>query len=206
MKRIFFILLFSSLMCVGAFADVFSIGLKVGYSTVLEKNQYFNNLFDVKTNLQNGFNTGIFVRFGRRVFAQPEVNYNFLSYVKTIEYEGGEVKTLGYQNNTVDVPVLLGVSAVNLEKFKLRIMVGPKFSFNVGSTNNESFENESIRTTRLGLDCGLGFDFWKITLDARYTLLPDLYKYKDNSGNTISHTPMNSFVVTIGVRIFGNNM
>ena len=206
MKRILFLISFLALLCVGTNAQVFSVGAKAGYSTVLEDNQSFNNLFDVKTNLQNGFNAGLFLRIGRRFFAQPEVNYNFLSYVKTIEYAGGEVKTLGYKNNTIDVPVLLGISAVNLKKFKLRIMVGPKFSFDVGSTNNEEFSSESIRPTRLGLDCGLGFDFWRVTLDARYTILPDLYKYKDENGNTLSHTPVNSFMVTLGVRIFGNNM
>ena len=206
MKRILFLISFLALLCVGTNAQVFSVGAKAGYSTVLEDNQSFNNLFDVKTNLQNGFNAGLFLRIGRRFFAQPEVNYNFLSYVKTIEYAGGEVQTLGYKNNTIDVPVLLGISAVNLEKFKLRIMVGPKFSFDVGSTNNEEFSSESIRPTRLGLDCGLGFDFWRMTLDARYTILPDLYKYKDENGNTLSHPPVHSFMVTLGVRIFGNNM
>lgn len=206
MKRFLFLLSFISLIFAGTNAQVFSVGAKLGYSAVLQDNQSYNNLFDVKSNLQNGFNIGAFFRIGNRFFAQPEINYNFLAYKKNITFEGGEVQTVGYKKSTFDIPVLLGISAVNMYNFKFRIMIGPKFSFNAGSTKNKDFPNEAIRPTRLGLDCGIGFDIWRVTLDARYTLLPDLYKYKDNEGYKISHTPENSFVISLGVRIFGDNM
>jgi hypothetical protein len=92
----------------------------------------------------------------------------------------------------------------------MRVMVGPKFSFNIGSTLAETFGDvesltQALRDTRLGLDCGVGFDIWRITLDVRYNLVQDIYKYQNPEGTTLNAKPLHTIQASIGYRIAGNN-
>ena len=92
----------------------------------------------------------------------------------------------------------------------MRAMVGPKFSLNIGSTIADTFEDiesltQVMRDTRLGLDCGVGFDIWRITLDVRYNLIQDIYKYQNSEGITLNNKPLHSIQASIGYRIAGNN-
>ncbi len=94
--------------------------------------------------------------------------------------------------------------------FKMRAMIGPKFSFNIGSTIADSFSDietltQTLRGTRLGLDCGIGFDIWRITLDVRYNLIQDIYKYQNFEGTTLNNKPLHSIQASIGYRIAGDN-
>ena len=192
-------------------AQWFSIGAKGGYSTTLEQNNSFKNIFNVKSNLQNGFHLGIYARMGRTWYAQPEVLFNYYNYKNSLNYENSKIHdNKKYQINTIDVPILLGTHLINTNLFKMRAMVGPKFSFNIGSTVTDTFNDmetltETLRNTRLGLDCGIGFDIWRITLDVRYNLIQDIYKYQNTEGATLNKQPLHSFQASIGYRIIGNN-
>lgn len=209
-KRIYIILLL--LVCIiTTQAQWFSIGIKGGYSSTLEQNQSYENIFNISNNFQNGFHLGLYMRMGRTWYVQPEALFNYYNYNSTLNYENSNIyKNKKYQINTVDVPVLLGVHLVNTKMFKMRLMVGPKFSFNVGSTIADVFENvetftQELRSTRLGLDCGVGFDIWRITLDVRYNLIQDIYKYQNTEGSTLNPHPQHSIQASIGYCIAGNN-
>ena len=192
-------------------AQWFSLGIKGGYSATLEQNQSYENVFDISNNLQNGFHLGLFMRMGRTWYVQPEALFNYYNYNSTLNYENSNIfNNKKYQINTVDVPVLLGVHLANTKMFKMRLMVGPKFSFNIGSTITDTFEDfdsftQTLRDTRLGLDCGVGFDIWRITLDVRYNLIQDIYKYQNTEGTTLNEKPLHSIQASIGYRIAGDN-
>lgn len=189
-------------------AQWFSIGAKAGYSSTFET-ENIQKAFNITDNLQNGFHVGIFARLGRNIFVQPEVLYNYLSYDSNIKIAGISIaQTKKYNVSTIDVPVLLGGSLINTKMFKLRLMAGPKFSFNAGSTkgiDNFDIFTQTLRNTRLGLDAGIGFDIWKITLDVRYNLIQNLYKVQNIEGSTINDKLLHSIQASIGFR-FGDNL
>ena len=193
-------------------AQWFMLGVKGGYSTTLEQSQSYKEIFNVKNNLSNGFHLGLFMRMGRTWYLQPEALFNYYNYNSSLNYENSNIlQNKKYQINTVDVPVLLGVHLANTKMFKMRLMAGPKFSFNVGSTLADSFGDvesltQTLRETRLGLDCGVGFDIWRITLDVRYNLVQDIYKYQNSEGTTLNNKPLHSLQASIGYRIAGNNV
>lgn len=189
-------------------AQWFSIGAKAGYSSTFET-ENIQKAFNITDNLQNGFHVGIFARLGRNIFVQPEVLYNYLSYDSNIKIAGISIaQTKKYNVSTIDVPILLGGSLINTKMFKLRLMAGPKFSFNAGSTkgiDNFDIFTQTLRNTRLGLDAGIGFDIWKITLDVRYNLIQNLYKVQNIEGSTINDKLLHSIQASIGFR-FGDNL
>lgn len=203
--------LFLSIFTTPLSAQWFAFGMKGGYSATLEQNQSYNDIFNASSNLQNGFHLGLFMRMGRTWYLQPEAVFNYYNYTSSLNYDHSIIfNNKKFQINTVDVPVLLGVHLANTRMFKMRVMVGPKFSFNAGSTTDDAFDNfdsftQTLRNTRLGLDCGVGFDIWRITLDVRYNLIQDIYKYQ-NEGTTLNKKPLHSFQASIGYRIAGNNV
>lgn len=211
MKKRFCILTLLLACIVSAQAQWFSLGVKGGYSTTLEQNQSYQEVFDIKSNLRNGFHLGLYMRMGRTWYVQPEALFNYYNYNSSLNYENTNIfKDKKYQINTVDIPVLLGTHLVNTKMFKMRAMVGPKFSLNIGSTIADTFEDiesltQVMRETRLGLDCGIGFDIWRITLDVRYNLIQDIYKYQNSEGITLNNKPLHSIQASIGYRIAGNN-
>ena len=191
-------------------AQWFSFGMKGGYSTILKQKQSYKETFNISGNLQNGFHLGLYMRMGRTWYIQPEALFNYYNCSSTINYENKNIfENKKYQINTLDIPVLLGVNLANTRMFKMRVMVGPKFSFNIGSTtdvlNDFNSFTQTLRNTRLGLDCGIGFDIWRITLDVRYNLVQDLYKYQNLEGTTFNNKPLHSIQASIGYRIAGDN-
>lgn len=211
MKKRFCILTLLLACIVSAQAQWFSLGVKGGYNTTLEHDQSYQEVFDIKSNLRNGFHLGLYMRMGRTWYVQPEALFNYYNYNSSLNYENTNIfKDKKYQINTVDIPVLLGTHLVNTKMFKMRAMVGPKFSLNIGSTIADTFEDiesltQVMRETRLGLDCGIGFDIWRITLDVRYNLIQDIYKYQNSEGITLNNKPLHSIQASIGYRIAGNN-
>ncbi len=181
-----------------------SLGVKAGYSSILEQNQSYKETFNISNNLQNGGHIGFYMRLGRTWYVQPEVLYNYFNYQSTIN-------NIDYQHNihTIDVPVLLGVHLVNTKMFKMRLMAGPKFNFNIGdlNDNNITFETftKEARNTRLALDCGLGFDIWRITLDIRYNLIQDIFKIQNTEGEVLNKKPSQIVQASIGFRLVGDN-
>ena len=204
MKKTILIILLIFVSC-NAFAQ-FSFGIAGNYTTSLGFDENWN--FDAerlkfKSNTAHGFAVGIFMRAGKRFFVQPELMYNMMFSTSTVEHEGENVEThkREIRLNTINLPVLLGGKVVSTSFFNLRIMLGPRFRFDVGSKNKGT---DDIKTTprkwQLGLETGLGFDLGRITIDARYNLMQDIFSYNSNN-QELSFSPINSFSVGIGVKI-----
>ncbi len=194
-------------------AQFFSVGAKAGYNVTASNSTKFSDFYDVKGNVGNGFNLGAYARIGKRLYVQPELLYSFSYQTETLSVVGIDITSYNKINktSTFDVPVLLGYSLLNWSSLKLNLMIGPKFSFNAGSSTTVNIDDYSItgaiddavsKVARVGLDCGVGLDIFRFNLDVRYNLLPNMYSYEDES---IETKPISNFVVSLGFRIFGNN-
>lgn len=194
----------------------FTIGAKLGYNISLAQDKIdLDYQYSLHTGLRHGGSAGIYMRLGTNVYCQPEVLYSFTMYDAS-RIMGRDTLLRKIQGHTIDFPVLLGYSPVCSRTFKFRIMAGPHFAFNVNTDEKydaiqpSNHMTSSIRKTRLGLDCGIGFDFWRITLDLRYILLQDLYKYQykvieTNEWKQVNF-PVSTFHIAIGYNIWGNNI
>ena len=205
------LLVSSTTMLVDA-QKIFSFGVKAGYNMTLKRVQPIspseNPTFEIQHGFQNGFNVGIYGRIGRRFYLQPEVQYHYFAYNSQVPDASANAERKKYVVSTVDVPILVGYTLVDADMFKLRVMAGPRFSFNAGSTKPNSWSEftESTRDTRIGLDCGLGFDVWRFNLDVRYNLFSDMYKLQTAEGIMQKGKVLNQFEISLGFRIFGRNV
>jgi len=183
----------------------FAFGLAGNYTTSLGFDQNWN--FDserlkFKNETAHGFSAGIFLRGGKRFFVQPELMYNFMLSTVTIEQNNsGEVQKKKIYLNTINLPILLGGKIISTSFFNLRIMLGPRFRFDVGSKNEGANNIETTpRKWQLGLETGVGFDLGRVTIDGRYNLMQDVFSYKFSS-NELNFSPINSFSIGIGVKL-----
>ena len=101
MKKRFCILTLLLACIVSAQAQWFSLGVKGGYSTTLEHDQSYQEVFDIKSNLRNGFHLGLYMRMGRTWYVQPEALFNYYSCSSSANYENENIFTnKKYQINT----------------------------------------------------------------------------------------------------------
>ncbi|MDR0829601.1 MAG: PorT family protein [Prevotellaceae bacterium] len=204
MKKIVFIVLFSC--CINAAFAQFAFGVGGTYNTSLGFDEKWN--FNSKNllygnDLAQGFGLGLFLRGGNWVFVQPELYYNLMISNAKI---GDEGKSFTITSSTFNVPVLLGVKAVNLPKFNLRFLVGPRFKFALGKNPPAFFADYEIDATPrkwlLGLETGFGFDIGIVTIDFRYNLMQDVLHYvSQNEKIELNRSPVNSFSVGLGFKI-----
>ncbi len=212
MKKLFFVL-FLLVTTVASQAQFFSLGVKGGYNVAGGSSIKFADFYDVKGNVANGFNLGVYSRIGKRLYVQPELVYSFSYQKESLSVAGMDITSYNKINKiiTFDVPVLVGFSLLNWKSFKLNLMAGPKFSFNAGSSTKITdgnytitgvFEDAKSKFARVGLDCGVGIDLYRFNLDVRYNLLPNIYEYTDEN---YKPKVINTFVVSLGFRLLGNN-
>jgi hypothetical protein len=147
------------------------------------------------TNLDFGMESGIFLRLGKKLFFQPEVNYVF----KNSTFKDGieELSTNSkLRQHGVSVPLLLGYRFVNKENFKFHFTVGPRFNFKV----SDNVEGTDWRSGALqwGGQIGLGIDAWRFTFDASYCIAADNFQ---NTVTTVTQTLMaNTILVSLGFK------
>lgn len=181
-------------------AQFFGLGLKAGMNTQLNHpNDITIGHGDEPFNLglqgrQFGTQFGGYMRFGKRIFVQPEVmfNSNKTDY-KIGESSAGEViKNEKYQY--LDIPVLLGVKLG-----PLRLQAGPVSHYFLHSTSElTDFAGYEAKFKQMtwGWQGGLNVGFKRISLDVRYegnfskqgnhiTFFGDQYQFSDSPARLI---------------------
>lgn len=154
-----------------------------------------------------GFVGGIFMRFGRKVFIQPEI---LLSQKggKFDVFEDGKSngRSVDLKLTNIDLPILVGVKIGNV----LRINAGPVATFRLSDNGNigDSIKEyqgqnatEIFRDAVLGYQAGLGFDIGKLNIDLRYEgNVNDVVNVKFSDVNTASKFAAkgNSLQATVG--------
>jgi len=184
----------------------FSFGVAGNYTTSLGFDEKWN--FDVgrlsfKNDAAHGFSVGIFLRAGKRFFVQPELMYNFMLSASALQQENADnSQKQKIYFSTINLPILLGGKIVSTNFFNLRVMFGPRFRFDAGSKNEvDTLIQTTPRKWQLGLEVGLGFDLGRVTIDARYNLMQDIFAYTYSDSQQLKLSPINSFSVGIGVKL-----
>ena len=201
-----------------------NFGIKASYNSSLSTNNLNSvtsgsyNLNSVNSELSNGFQAGVFARFGfNKLYFQPEFLYNMGKKTDKISFQANSNSNLATTFNknvtvsTLDVPLLLGYKLLDLKLVNLRAFAGPKLRFNAGSSLDYSNLTaggsvtqdqlvKDIKAAQLGLEAGVGVDILMFTLDARYNLIKDMYQTKLNS-STIDNLKANTFVISLGWKL-----
>jgi len=195
MKRT--ILTLAALLITWLFANAqFNFGIKGGYNSSLnlenistvESGTY--DLNNVKGELANGFHIGVFARIGGKIYVQPEVLYGLQKKQFSFGIQNALNPPTEVENyvtfSTVDIPLLIGYKIVDAKVFNLRAFAGPKFRMNAGSsfefktvTSGATFDKDQIygelKNSAVGLELGAGVDVLMFTLDARLSVINDMY-------------------------------
>lgn len=163
--------------------------------------------FDSKT----GFVGGIYARFGRNFFVQPEVLVsNKGGYFDIVQTDNNVERTqrVDVKFSSIDVPLLFG-----LKGGPFRINAGPMASFPIG--DNQKLKDAFRYYTTSGLDnalseavygyqWGVGLDIFRLSLDVRREgTFSDLASFRVNQGGaaTTVKQKLNSWQVTLALKL-----
>lgn len=172
------------------------------------------NAFDFRDNDNRslGFAGGVFFRFGKTFYIQPEL---LLSQKggKFNVYEDGVLNDgkVDVRFSNLDVPVLFGL---RIAKF-FRINVGPMASLRLNKNGKigDSFDDvtgensgaEFKNRLAFGYQAGVGLDLGRLSLDVRYEgNFTDIMKLQFKNATTASQfgKTSNLFQATLGLAIF----
>lgn len=209
----------ASQWAVAQYDPFFRIGLKAGanLSNVQGNDLSLTNggsAFNFKDNENRslGFVGGVYMRFGRKFYVQPEFLISqkggaFNVYKDGLTNPEGQ---LDVRFSNLDVPVLLGWRLGRI----LRINAGPMASLRLGSGKiGESFRqytgqdggvflNEGLA---FGYQAGVGLDLGRISLDVRYEgNLTEVAKIQFNNTTTAAQfgRQNNLWQATVGFALF----
>ncbi len=205
MKKI--ILALVLLLTVATGTSFGQLNIKIGPKVGFNASQLHTNLDSISSQFKSGFQFGIFVRLGKKVYLQPELYYTteggvFKSNSSSIKQWEQNIK-LG----SLDVPVLIGVSFINSELLNVRILAGPLASFIVNKKISETgvtgpVQDANIKNVNWYIQAGAGVDIWKFTLDVRYQIgLNKMISDVDFNSKTVNfNTSNNVWVVSLGFK------
>ena len=148
-----------------------NLGLKFGTnssSLITNLNEFFDQ------SEINKFYAGAFVRVNLgKVYLQPEVYFNtkggiLSSLNSTTSVIPNISEIFSYQ--TIDIPILLGYKIINGQIFNLRVNAGPVLSYVTSDPIISKLTDLNINELKdnyIGIQAGIGFDLWFVTIDAR---------------------------------------
>lgn len=185
----------------------FHIGPQIGYTASnlsIDKDSITNSL-------KNNFVAGVFVRFGKKIYVQPEINW--LTQGSVFKYPSWGNYSPIEQNiklNTIQVPLNIGWRIINLKVVNLRLFAGAAANFIVNTTINNTGgdgnydllpSEDDFHNIAWQWDAGVGVDVLMFTLDIKYmgginNILKD---FSYDNGTLTSKS--NLFMVTLGWKI-----
>ncbi|MES2517421.1 MAG: porin family protein [Bacteroidota bacterium] len=166
-----------------------------------------NFTFSANDSRAYGFVGGVFLRFGKTIFIQPEI---LLSQKggKFDVFEDGKAngKTIDLRLTNIDFPLLVGVKLGNT----FRINAGPIATFKLSDNGKlgdsiKEYEGKEasdiFNSVILGYQAGLGLDIGKLNFDLRYEgNVNDVVNVKFSDASTASKFAAkgNSIQATLG--------
>lgn len=156
---------------------------------------------------------GIYARFGKVIFIQPEVLVSTkggsLKIVKNVP-DSPITQIINVKYSSIDVPILIG-----LKGGPFRILAGPVTSFRVGDNQklSDAFKqyssnfNDAVSEATFGYQFGAGLDIGRFALDVRKEgFFTDLATFQVNGqpiqGNSTIRQKIISWQVTLGIKVF----
>lgn len=175
-----------------------------GSPTVNVDGQTFRNSISDSYNSRTGTSFGIYTRFGKNLFLQPELLYSTRAGSFEI-IRNGQSETVTVKSTSFDIPVLLGIKGG-----PIRVMAGPVVSLRVDDNQRlgeavrqytNGTLNDAWSKAYYGYAVGGGLDLGSLGLDVRYEgNLSDVAEINDNSGKF--NQRFKSWQVTLAYKIF----
>jgi hypothetical protein len=199
MKRFTFVMI---LMLIAGFAfGQISLGPKIGYNT----SKLTVDASDISSDLKNSFNFGVFLRVGKKIYLQPEVNWLTRGGVfKSPSQSSVSPINQEIDLKTIEIPVLVGWRIINLGVGNIRVMAGPSGSIVVDKSIETNDVDKPIKDSDIsdmiwGFNIGAGVDVLMFTLDVRYQMgLNEVITKVDNFD---FNSKNNLFSVSLGWKI-----
>jgi hypothetical protein len=127
----------------------------------------FDDIFE-KSEI-NHYLAGAFLRINLgKIYLQPEAYFNT---------KGGTLPSINISNysqilsyQTIDIPILVGYNIINKPIFNLRIHAGPVLSYITADpliSDIKELNIDDLKDNYIGIQAGVGFDLWFVTIDAR---------------------------------------
>lgn len=141
----------------------------------------------IKSQVENNYQAGIFLQFGRKFYVQPEFYY---------ATQKQKIGTVYNTINTAKVPLMFGMRLVNLKVISAHIMAGPSLSYLLSETNPNT--DPDRKKANFALQAGGGVDLLGfITLDVRYSV--DLNNSTNSQIKQLSWS--NGVNATLGIKL-----
>lgn len=176
-----------SLLCAFAFSGIDSIYGQAAirpYAGVNSSNLSKELIEGSEWQSRLGYQIGIDVQFGDKLFIQPGVQFEAFRNLKRLPAAGGVgSKDIELSTSYMRIPVLIGYRIGEEDgAFGLRLFAGPNAAFRLNGSTDDPFGDTSIedelRGVVFGLSGGIGLDFLSIFfVDLGYQAgLTDVFK------------------------------
>ena len=203
-----FSLLLAAVLLSGIMYGQFHIGPQIGYTA--SKLSYKGS--DITNGLKNNMLIGVFMRIGKKVYLQPEVNYMTQGSVfKFPSLNNTSVVEQDVSLKSIQVPLSLGWRFLNLKVVKFRIFGGATANFIVNKTIDtkngdpkDYLMPDDFNDIQWQYQLGAGIDFLMFALDVKYYGgINDLFNGNvsyDNATHSVTGAA-NAFEITLGWKI-----
>lgn len=199
--RKFFVVFMTVLLSQSVFAQSgFDFGVKggVNFNKVVTGTGSFGQNVKESYGTRTGFAAGVFTRFGKSFYLQPEILYVERNGNLTVGNTDYKIKY-----KSVDVPLLLGYRIANF----VRLNVGPVANIKLSERNDflktlsSATEKDAFKTASFGYVAGVGVSLGNIDIDLR----------KDGSLGNVSSSffqkekynqRLNGWQLTLGLSLF----
>ncbi len=201
-------LLIVAVLMSGLMYGQFHIGPQIGYTAA---NLSYNKN-DISTGLKNNMVIGVFMRLGKKIYIQPELNYLTQGSVfKFPSLNSTSVIEQNVQLKSIQVPLNLGFQLIDLKVVKLRIFGGATANFvadktidPVNSAPKDYLQPDNFNNVNFQYQIGAGLDVLMFALDVKYYGgISDLVNGNVTYNSTTQqvNAPSNVFMVTLGWKI-----
>jgi hypothetical protein len=145
--------------------------IKVGGEFGTNWSRFSNDPNNFKSDARTGYQAGLSLRFGSKVYFQPEFQCVWTKSELTEPFDIGVPFSQEYDVHSFRVPVQLGYKLVGNDKVNMRLFTGPVFNFNFDSQNPQSqIPVQDLKPFNTALRFGGGFDLWLFNVDVSYDL------------------------------------
>lgn len=201
-----FSLFFVAILISGITYGQFHIGPQIGYTA--SKLSYKGS--DINAGLKNNMLIGVFMRIGRKVYVQPEVNYMTQGSVFKFPTLGStSVFEQDVSLKSIQIPLSLGWQFLDLKVVKLRIFGGVTANFIVnktitpsGTAPKEYLVPNDFKDIQWQYQTGLGIDILMFAIDVKYYGgINNILNFKYDNNTKTLNGGSSVFEVTLGWKL-----
>lgn len=160
----------------------------------------------VTTKAAFGFQLGVDLRLGERLYFQPGAYFGRNATVVKISALDTNVIEDNLIRTTAKVKALVGYNLIHGEGFKLRVNAGPTYEALLSVDNKDNkidFNKDDYNGGSFNMDAGLGVDIALFTVEAGVSYgITNAYKDKSEFSSDAKYF---TFYATIGL-VFGSGM